>query len=100
MVEIKEIYAVNQGDNEFNCGQPRWFFDAKTDAELCAVGRGWFGGVAPVRHHPAIVVDGKMYLLARVEPVNLNESPEDEQAKKNAARAKLTEAERKLLGVQ
>lgn len=100
MLEIKEIYAVNQGDNEFNCGQPRWFFDSKTDAELCAVGRGWFGGVAPVRKHSAIVVDGNTYLLARVDPLNINESPEDEQAKKNAARAKLTEAERKLLGIQ
>jgi len=47
-----------------------------------------------------LIVDGEAYLLSRVEPVKLNFTPEDEQAKKNAVRAKLTDEERKLLGIR
>ena len=99
-MEIRKIYAVNQGDTDRYAGQPAWFFDSKDDAVNCSLGRGWYGGNAPVGEHMALVIDGTAYLLARAEPVALNVTPEDEQAKKNAALAKLTEEERKLLGIR
>lgn len=100
MVEIKKIYAVNQGDDDRHLGHPCWFFEGRSDADNCAVGRGWYGGNAPVSEQNELIVDGEAYLLSRVEPVKLNFTPEDEQAKKNAARAKLTDEERKLLGIR
>jgi hypothetical protein len=100
MVEIKKIYAVNQGDDDRHTGHPCWFFEGRSDADNCAVGRGWYGRTAPVSEHNALIVNGEAYLLSRVEPVKLNFTPEDEQAKKNAARAKLTDEERKLLGIR
>lgn len=98
-MEIRKIYAVNQGDTDRHSGTPKWFFDSKQVAVECSIGRGWYGGNAPIGEHSALVIDGKAYLLARAEPVALNVTPQDEQAKKNAARAKLTEEERKLLGI-
>lgn len=98
-MEILKIYAVNQGDNDRHSGTPRWFFEDKQIAVNCSIGRGWYGGNAPIGEHSALIIDGNAYLLARPEPVALNVTPEDEQAKKNAARAKLTEEERKLLGI-
>jgi hypothetical protein len=97
---IRKIYAVNQGDDDRHAGSPCWFFENRSDAEQCAVGRGWWGGTAPVSEHNALIVDDQAYLLTRVEPVRLNFTPDDEQAKRNAARAKLTEEERKLLGIR
>lgn len=98
-MEIKKVYAVHQGDSERHAGKPFWFFESSADAESVAKGRGWWGGKAPTSEHTALIVGEHVYLLARPEPVKLNEFPEDELTKKQKALAKLTKEEQKLLGL-
>lgn len=100
MVNIKKVYAVNQGDDDRSSGSPCWFFEDYAAAKNTAFKRGWYGGDAPISEHNVLVVDGEAYLLARVEPVKLNESPDDILAKKQAVMAKLTDEELKLLGIR
>ncbi len=99
-MEIVTIYAVNQGDDDMHAGKPKWFFRSLTDAKECARGRGWYGSDAPVGNHKALIVDGAAYLLAQPKPVELDPVLDDEQAKKNKAVAKLSDEERKLLGIR
>lgn len=101
--EIVYLFAVHTGDGERTNGTPRWFFTSKLRAEEVANGRGWYGGNSPISDVPAIRVvseDSTQYfLLARVEPLAIDVSPDDELRKKQVALSKLTPEERKLLGV-
>ena len=97
---ITKIFAVNQGDDERCPGQPKWFYTNEETAQAVSDGRGWFGGKAPVSHHDALVIDGTAYLLARVEPIELDPVIDDEQSVRQRAIAKLTPEERKALKIR
>lgn len=100
-IEIKRLYAVHQGDDDRSSGYPRWYFDNAMEATKVAIGRGWWGGNAPVSEKKCLVIDGiTAYLLASDVPISINEGPDDELTKKQKILAKLTEEEKKILGVK
>lgn len=100
VAEIREVFAVHSGGSDVSNGKPTWFFEHRVDADQCAHGRGYYAGDAHVATMMAIFVDGRVFLLLSDVPVSLNVGPTDEQARINAARAKLTADERKLLGIR
>lgn len=97
--EIIDVWAVYQGDDDRLSGYPTWWFDNESDAQCIAKGRGWWGGNAPVKKHPVILVGDKAYLLAHSEPLELNVGPEEQAAEKEAALSKLSDREKRLLGL-
>lgn len=99
--EIKTIYSVNQGDDDRSPGKPKWWFSDVDRANHVAHKRGWYGGDAPVAQHKVIIVGGKTFRLASDEPINilLDIGPEEIETERQKAMAKLTDHERKILGL-
>ena len=91
--EVAEVWSVHRG------GQPKWWFRDKQLARDAAAGRGWYGGDAPVSKHTAIILnDSEVYLLKQVDPVVFG-GPETEDERRKRAMDKLTESEKRLLGL-
>ena len=98
-VEVAEVWAVHQGDDDRYSGKPEWWFRDEQLARDTATGRGWYGGDAPVSKHVAIILhDTELYLLKSSEPVSFG-GPEDDDERREKALGKLTESEKKLLGL-
>ena len=114
MNKIIKVYAVHQGDDDRSSGYPVWFFDDFSKAKTVAAKRGWYGGEAPITERYAICVSqqdswfteqirvecNEYYLLDNTDPIKLNEGPDDILRKKQAALAKLTPEDRKVLGLE
>lgn len=116
VIKLIKIYAVHQGDSDCHSGSPAWFFYSKQRADDTAKGRGWYGGIAPVREYDAISIyddeqvgrlsgshvdkPATIYLLQHIKPLNMDVGPVDEAKMREAALAKLTETEKELLGLK
>lgn len=99
-VSIIDVWAVHQGDDDRHSGYPEWFFTSPQEAYEVAAGRGWYGGDAPVSEKKAIVLDGETaYLLKDIEPLELNVGPDDLEERRKNALSKLTDIDKKVLGL-
>jgi hypothetical protein len=96
---IEEVFVVFTGETERSDGSPFMAFSTEDDAARHAANRGIWGGSAPYRKMNAIVIDGWVFLIANNTALVLDETPADAVAKKAAALAKLTDEEKRILGV-
>lgn len=95
-----KIWALYQGGDDRNIGEPVEFYSSYDKAVVAAKGRGWYGGNAPIREKSAIVADGATYWLASSKPIDLDLCYFAEQERvKQAALAKLSSAEKAALGL-
>lgn len=97
---IITVYAVHQGDDDRSFGHPAWYFTDNSRATNVAKGRGWYGGNAPVTDKKVLKIGDTAYLLDRDTPIRLDVGPEDYDAERKNALAKLTDYEKKLLGIK
>lgn len=103
-VNVFEVWAVHQGDDDRSIGRPEWFFTTQKAALEHAQKRGWYGGPAPVTKRLAydLGVGGKILILDVnfPEPVIIGYSEAVEnQKRRNKALAKLTTEDREALGL-
>lgn len=98
--KVQTLYAVNQGASEYKQGKPKWYFTTKQEAERCAKGRGWYGSTASISTLEAIILGDFAFIVDAYNPVIINRGPEDEEQIKKTALAKLTEEEKRLLGIK
>jgi hypothetical protein len=94
------LYAVYQGGDDRNIGKPKWFFESKVDADDVAFGRGWCNSNAPVREVSVLKVGPSVYSITSTEPIAVNVGPQDDKIRRALALNKLTESEKKLLGLK
>lgn len=96
---LDTVWAVHSGDTEFDDGKPEWWFLNAKEADDEARGRGFYGGHAPVSVHRAIIIgDTEVYLLGQPEPVVIG-GPKDIEEQRRKVLSKLTDAEKRLLGL-
>lgn len=99
--EIKEVYSVYTTTDEYGRrGRLVGHFSDKTEADNQAQGQGWYGGKGDVVKIYSITIDGNTFALQSKETIKLNEIYGDEYYKKQNALAKLTDEEKKLLGLE
>lgn len=101
---IKEVYAAYETVDEYGRrGSCRGIFTSRSRADNEAIGIGGYGGAGSVVTKNVIIFDGIAYLLDSPIPVELDISSKEAKAAreklKASAIAKLTENERKVLGV-
>lgn len=94
------VWAVLLGGDDHRSGDPAEWYSTGSAAKIAAMGRGWYGGAAPVKSYFAVQINGSTYILRQRLPVDLDQ----EQAKqvervKQEALSKLTAEERKALGI-
>ena len=100
-VQFIEVWTVYETVSEWGQqGRRVGVFTRETDAEVSAIGRGYFGGHGAIEQGLAVSLDGLVYVLKDANPVDLDvdeiKSMEERVAQ---AKAKLTPEERKLLGL-
>jgi hypothetical protein len=103
MLEIIDVWCVYEGGSEHDVGEPAYFFTSYVTAKAKAQGQGWYGSNAEVEARKAIVnrVDGKVYLLERGTPIDLDgKEARKREDIKHVALSKLTAEERKVLGLE
>ena len=97
---IRKIYCSHGDGGETSIGPIIGYHSKQWDAELYAKGRGWYGGNGAISKQDIITVDGKSYLLASSDPIDLDGA---ELKRKNEmilkALAKLTDEEIRILGL-
>ncbi|MBK3780238.1 hypothetical protein G3A43_08205 [Paraburkholderia aspalathi] len=110
MVQKITIFEVRQTTDERGTrGTVVGYCDSQSTADACAKGEGWWGGMGMVTEMSALVVDGKVWALRQPEPVEvlnltavraLKPIPQSELDTnlRNAALAKLSPDERRVLG--
>ncbi len=97
--KIVDLHVVYQGGDDRSPGTPTWYFTSIVDAEDVSQGRGWYGGNACVGKISAIMIADQAYVLGKKEPIKVNVGPQDAAERRAAALAKLTEADKKILGI-
>ncbi len=98
-MDIVTLYAVHQGDDDRHWGHPAWYFRTSSEAEHAAKGQGWYGGTAPTSEVRAIKLEDDQYLILRSEDRIRLGGPEDEKKIRDKALAKLTDLEKRILGI-
>lgn len=96
------VYAVYETLDEYGRrGSLIMLTERKDVAEEAAKGRGWWNSNADVTQKPAIrLEDGTVYLLESTTRYPLEiDIPAELKSRREAARAKLTDEEAKLLGI-
>lgn len=95
------VWAVYTDGDDRNIGTPTEWYSTEAKAKLAASGRGWYGGDASVREHPAIVADGATYVLRSYHPVDIDgELAKRRSMLKDQAMKKLSPEEQQALGVK
>lgn len=101
------------GDDDRSHGTPGFVFHEEQDARTYAKGRGWYGGNSPVVKQLAVIKhpfcselenrvfgEGDCVLIDIVEnSLKIDAPPKDELAAKQEILAKLTDEEKKILGL-
>ena len=103
-VVIREVYVAYSTTDEYGRrGNRSGIFTSRSKAETEAIGIGWWGGKGTVTVEHAIIVEGVAYLLSSPHPVDLDitslEARLTKEKLKDAALAKLSADERKVLGI-
>lgn len=80
------VYGISVSVSELHSRMEPFAFTNRTDAEAVAKGRGWYGGDGTVV--PIEIFDSRNDFVA-----------DDENKRKAAALAKLTDEDRRLLGI-
>lgn len=96
------IFAVHQGDDDMRSGTPTWFFTSRERAEACALKRGWYQGTAPISEQHVIQIGNVAYELRHKSQISLPAldcGPDEIEALRKSAASKLSDAERKVLGL-
>lgn len=100
-VEFLTVFAVHEGDTDRSNGIPKWFFTTKEAADFNAQGAGFFGGKATISVRKAVNINGNTYILDNDgNSVQLDVSKKEVEEIKKAALGKLSEYEKKLLGIK
>jgi hypothetical protein len=99
-VKFVTVWAVLLGGDDKSSGNPAEWYSTEPIAKIAAKNRGWYGGDATIARYHAIQVNGSTYILQYRLPVDLDQ----EQAKqvervKQESLSKLTDEERKALGI-
>ena len=112
-VELAEVWVVYVGDDDKSPGTPGFVFRDEQAARKYAKGRGWYGGNSPVAKRLAAIKcpflgaevdqvfgEGDCVLIDVVKnSLKIDVPPKDELAAKQEILAKLTEEEKKILGL-
>ena len=102
-VQIIDIFAVHGDGGEHGRGPIEGYCRTRSEADTMSKGRGWFGGAGAVTGVKALIVGDQMYALAQAAPILFMDAVAQQKADAEAARAaalaKLTPAERALLGL-
>lgn len=97
---IVDLFAVHEGDSDRDAGHPKWYFDTELQANDVAQGRGWYGSNAPIAKVKALRIGDEAYLLSSSTPIDVNLGPQDDTTRRLAALAKLSDFDKKILGLQ
>ena len=99
-MNLIDIFAVYQGDDDRSCGEPAFFYTNETVAEKKSIGTGWYGGKARVEKRQAVLINKKHYLIDNIGVIDLDGK---DQFNKNelikSAKKKLTKEELEALGL-
>lgn len=100
--EIISVWAVRAVHDDNRTGGIVGLALTTAFAEEIAKGKGSWGGLGSITEQSAIVADaGEVFLLERREPYPVNvDLPKERERKRQAALAKLTEEDMKLLGIK
>lgn len=110
IAQLITIFEVRQTTDERGSRGPViGYCDAMSTADARAKGEGWWGGMGKISEVSALVIDGKVWALRQPEPVQvmnleqvrvLKPVPQSEidTELRNAALAKLSPDERRVLG--
>lgn len=98
-VKLLDVYAVYHYAANPTSKLFRWFFDTEATAREFITTQGLVGKNATVRPRAAIQLGDHVYLLEKTEPIFINTGCDTQTVQRRVALAKLTEAERKLLGL-
>lgn len=96
-----EVWKAHGDGGEHGIGPVIAYCSTESQAKQAAAKQGWCGGDGAVTHAPALKIDGKVWVLAQREPIDLD----SEQAKRDEAlRAKtlasLNAEQRRVLGLK
>ena len=94
--------AYGGGDDRRSPDELLGWFSDKSTADIAADRKGWYGGPGLVKSHPAVRIDGKVYVLANAgQPIDLDgTAAKAKQQLRDEALSKLTDAEIAALGIK
>lgn len=92
------VYDCDEDQDTDTFGKPMWYFQSVLRASEAADGGRVMANKA-VEEMPAVVIGEIAYLLRSRIPVDVDVGPEEIGKRREAALAKLTEEEKKLLGL-
>lgn len=96
---MKSVWAVHDGATDSIPGKPKWFFSERQDADFYAKGRGYYGSTARVSRQYLIKDEGEWYLLDNALQIIELDVMDEKSEKMKEALDKLTEEDKKVLGL-
>lgn len=103
MTEFFNVFgAYGGGDDRRSPDELLGWFSEKSTALIASDRKGWYGGPGLVKSHPAVRIEGKVYVLANSgHPIDLDgTSAKALEDMRQQALSKLSAAEKAALGLK
>ena len=101
-MEQIEVWVAH-GDNGGGSGKGPAiaYCSTHSQAQEAAKGQGWYGGNGAVVSRPALKIDGKVWLLAERDPIDIDSSQSKRDAElREKTLASLNDEQRRVLGIK